>query len=290
MITYGLALFWHKMKIHYLGTSAAEGFPAIFCNCNNCKAARKIGAGEYRTRSQVLIDGIISVDFPPDALYHALKNGVEFSALKYILVTHSHMDHFYAHDFVLHGYKYAAGCADLLQIYGNEEVLTVFAECTAREMREQVKSHIELVKTEPFTEFYMGGYRVLTIAARHCTTEKALLYYVERNGQGYLHLYDTCRLNKDDLSYLKKMGAKADVVSLDCTFFEHTGGDNVRHMGVQDGLYTKNNLLELGVADADTRFVLTHFSHNGNPLRERLKAVEEEYGVTAAYDGMLIEI
>ena len=27
------------MKITFLGTAAAEGFPAIFCNCEHCREA-----------------------------------------------------------------------------------------------------------------------------------------------------------------------------------------------------------------------------------------------------------
>ena len=29
------------MKLKYLGTAAAEGYPAMFCNCENCKKAQK---------------------------------------------------------------------------------------------------------------------------------------------------------------------------------------------------------------------------------------------------------
>lgn len=28
------------MKFTFLGTAAAEGFPAVFCNCKYCKEAR----------------------------------------------------------------------------------------------------------------------------------------------------------------------------------------------------------------------------------------------------------
>ena len=40
------------MKIHYLGTAAAEGWPALFCDCENCRRARiekgKITGAERR--------------------------------------------------------------------------------------------------------------------------------------------------------------------------------------------------------------------------------------------------
>ena len=31
------------MKILYLGTGAAEGVPAVFCNCDTCREARRRG-------------------------------------------------------------------------------------------------------------------------------------------------------------------------------------------------------------------------------------------------------
>ena len=95
------------MKFTYLGTGAAEGVPAMFCSCDTCREVRRRGEGEFHTRSQLLIDGELCIDFPPDAYAHSLKFGVDLSAVKYLLITHSHMDHFYAHDFVLRGYKYA---------------------------------------------------------------------------------------------------------------------------------------------------------------------------------------
>ncbi|MDE7296530.1 MAG: hypothetical protein K2N84_04615, partial [Clostridia bacterium] len=80
------------MKVTFLGTGAAEGIPALFCNCEFCKGARK--RGEIRSRSQVLLDGELSIEFPPDAFYHAAAFHIDLSAIKYLLVTHSHMDHF----------------------------------------------------------------------------------------------------------------------------------------------------------------------------------------------------
>ena len=45
-----------------------------------------------------------------------------------------------------------------------------------------------------------------------------------------------------------------------------------------------------GVCDGHTRFVITHFSHNCNPLTSNLAALEREYGVIAAYDGLELEV
>ena len=37
------------MKFKYLGTAAAEGFPAVFCDCEYCKEARKRGENSWKS-------------------------------------------------------------------------------------------------------------------------------------------------------------------------------------------------------------------------------------------------
>ena len=278
------------MKIQYLGTGAAEGVPAMFCNCEYCKKIRSLGEVEVRTRTQVLLDDTICIDFPPEAYSHSLKFGVDLSSLKYLLVTHSHMDHFYAHDFVLRGYKYAKVSEPVLNIFGNSEVEKVFKECTAREMKAEVAPHVVFKTVKPYEEFEVCGYRVLTVPATHSKTEEALLYFISRGDKGYLHMYDTGTICDEAFSFLAKKGAKANLVSFDCTFVEHRGGENARHMGIEDNMLMKNKLLEFGIADGNTKYIITHFSHNSNPLRSRLKEFEDRYSVTAAFDGMEVKI
>jgi phosphoribosyl 1,2-cyclic phosphate phosphodiesterase len=278
------------MKVTFLGTGAAEGVPAMFCNCQNCINIRKLGAAEFRTRTQVLVNDDLCVDFPPEAYAHSLAYGVNLSALKYLLVTHSHMDHFYAHDFILRGYKYATLAQDKLYIYGNEEITKVFSECTAREMKADVAPHLSVNKIAAYQSFKVGNYKVLTLPARHSKTEDALLYYVECEGKGYLHLYDTGRIDDAALKFLQSEGAKANIVAFDCTFLFNSSDENSRHMGIEDNMAIKQKLCEMGVIDEECKIVITHFSHNANPTRARLKLAEEKYGVIAAYDGMQIEV
>lgn len=261
----------------------------MFCGCEYCRNIRNIGESEFRTRTQVLIDGVLSVDFPPEAYAHALKFGINYSELKYLLITHSHMDHFYAHDFILRGYKYAK-CDGTLQLYGNSEVAAVYKECTAREMKPEVAPNIRLTVIKPYQEFTVGEYRVLTVPAQHSATEDALLFYIERGGRGYLHLHDTGRISDEAFEFLKERGAMADAVAFDCTFVDGTGGEISRHMGICDDMLMKRKLERFKITDDGTKYIITHFSHNANPTRARLKAVEEKYKVTAAYDGMTVEI
>lgn len=278
------------MKITYLGTGAAEGIPAVFCNCEFCKSVRR-KREKVRSRAQVLIDGELSVDFPPDSFYHAAFLGADLSAIRYLLVTHAHMDHFYANDFVLRGYKYAIGMtAPTLDIYGNAEVLEVFRESTRRELRAEIKDTIFLHEIGAFERISFGEWRVNTLKARH-SSQEPLLFLIEKGGKRILHLHDTALLPEEDYTYLQKSGGNAvDLINFDCTFLWDDVSPNARHMGLKENAAVCRRLEEIGLADGRTKKVITHFSHCNRPTQERLDRAEEEYGFIAAYDGMTLEI
>ncbi len=279
------------MEIHYLGTGAAEGIPAVFCNCDFCNAARVKGQSAWRTRSQVIIDGELSVDFSSEAYFNSLRFNVNLRDIKYVLITHSHMDHCYAHDFILRGYKYAKDVNAPITICGNSEVIKVFEDCTRREMKPDVAKHIKLKELSPLNEYFLGDYRVLTLPANHGRGENALLYYIEKAGKGYMYLNDTGLFDGGAFDYLKKMGAKAQLVSFDCTFIDNRAqGECARHMGIHENMIIKQKLLDCDSCDKSTKYVITHFSHNSKPTDELLEKIEREFGVTAAHDGRVFNI
>ena len=89
------------MKIQYLGTAAAEGWPGIFCNCKVCKEALRRGGKDIRTRSQAVIDDKILIDLPPDTYLHMLTYGLDMPSIRTMLVTHSHQDHWYPEELMM---------------------------------------------------------------------------------------------------------------------------------------------------------------------------------------------
>ena len=279
------------MKITYLGTGAAEGIPALFCNCDYCKSVKKAGGALVRSRSQVILDGELCIDFPPDCFYHAAAFGIDLSAVRYLLVTHSHMDHFYAHDFILRGYKYAhRPTSPTLEIYGNAEVKSVFEECTRRELRPEVGETIGVNVLAPFEEATLGAWRINALKAQHSSLEP-LLYLIEKGNKRILHLTDTGRLPEENYSYLAAVCKKpVDLITFDCTFLWDETAPNARHMGLDENMRTLARLKEIGLADEKTKKVITHFSHNSRPTAESLKRAEEEFGMIAVYDGMEIHI
>ncbi|MGN0822812.1 MAG: MBL fold metallo-hydrolase [Candidatus Gallimonas sp.] len=277
------------MKISYLGTGAAEGVPALFCNCDYCKGVRERGGREIRSRSQILIDGDLSVDFPPDAFYHAARFGIDLSAVRYLLVTHSHMDHFYAHDFILRGYKYGKNLTSpTLDVYGNREVAEVYAECTRREMRREIGEGIRLHLLTAFEETAFGAYRVLPLKARH-SSENPFVFLIEKGEKRVLHLTDTGMLPDETVSALARAG-RVDLINFDCTFLFDAAPQPRRHMCLEENKELYERFLKSGVADERTVRVATHFSHNGVPSPENVARAEAQYAMTAAYDGMEIAL
>ncbi len=277
------------MRVQYLGTGAAEGIPAAFCNCEFCRDARR--SGKIRTRSQVLLDGELSIDFPPDAYFHSVRHGTDLSAIKWILVTHAHMDHFYASDLILRGYKYARDMTEpKLLIFGNAETEEVFREGTVREFKPDVEENIRFSVIAPFTKICFGGWRVWTLRAQHSSREP-LLFLIEKNAKRVLHLCDTGALTEESERYLAEIGGPpCDLVTLDCTFLFSATAAGARHMGLDADAETLGKLVRIGLADGHTKAVITHFSHNAAPTEEALARAEREYGFLAAYDGMQLEL
>ncbi len=281
------------MKVTFLGTGAAEGVPAVFCDCSTCKKVRARGKKEFHTRAQFLVDESLCIDFPPDGYFHSLRHGVDNRKICSVLVTHSHLDHFYPNDFMLRGYKYASPIDTPLTVYGNEEVAEVFAESVRREIKPDVKATLKMQTVKAFEPFLTAdGYLVTPLVANHGKTP-TFVYLVEKGEQGYLHLTDTGLLPQATIDFLEKYYAdksdKVGLVTFDCTFVFGKGGENARHMGLEDNAYLQRLFLEKGICSAQTKYAITHYSHNSAPLKENLKKAAKGYGYIPTFDGTVIK-
>jgi phosphoribosyl 1,2-cyclic phosphate phosphodiesterase len=274
------------MKIQYLGTAAAEGWPALFCKCEACERARKLGGKNIRTRSQSIIDGKLLIDMPPDTYSHALKYGVDFSCLQDILITHSHEDHFYPLDIILKAPPYAhGGEAKNINIYGNNVIVNMLKEAMKLSGIPSICNYITPIQVEPFVQFTAGEYKVTPLLADHIPNENCYIYIIEKDGKRLLYAHDTGIFPEKTWDYLNEI--RLDAVSLDCTFVMR---NNERgHMGLPNASEVRQRLLSKGCADSNTRFIINHFSHNGNKTHEELSDSAEKFGFLTAYDGMTVE-
>ena len=81
------------MKITFLGTSAGESYPAVWCDCENCTYAREHGGRNIRMNTGTMIDHDILLDMNSCGFYTAARLGVSLSGIRYLLATHPHPDH-----------------------------------------------------------------------------------------------------------------------------------------------------------------------------------------------------
>jgi len=277
------------MKIKYLGTAAAEGWPALFCECEACRRARKLGGRNIRTRSQAIIDDTLLMDFPPDVYMHVLNEGIKLSAVDTLLVTHSHQDHFYPLDLIMRGKPYAHDpIGKVLDIYGNEAVKMLYENAVMKENDSSDLTEIEQYhEIHPLDEFYTkGGYHITALAADHKKNENCLLYLIEKDGKCLLYANDTGWFPEKTWDRLKDK--YIDLVSMDCTF--GMGYCESNHMGMINNWDVKQKMLQLGCADQETKFVCTHFSHNTNLMHEEFETEAVKYGFLVAYDGFEVEV
>lgn len=270
------------MKLTYLGTAAAEGFPAIFCNCEFCKEARKLKGKNIRTRSQSIINDDMLIDFPADSYMHFLQQGIEADEIKYLLITHSHMDHFYYPEFKMRSWPFAHDM--------RSENLEIFCGKGTFELinNQGVPKNITVTEIKPFETVSVGDYKVTGLPARHMPGDGALIYIIQGD-KTVLYAHDTGYFYDEVLEFIKENNFKFDMVSFDCTWAINEAPEGDGHLGIPNVIKLKDELFEMGVIDENTKLYINHFSHNGNPVQSVLEDKVKGLGIGVSYDGLSVE-
>lgn len=275
------------MKIKYFGTAAAEGIPALFCDCKICQNARKVGGKEIKTRSQALVDDKILIDFPADTYMHSLYGGLDLKNIKTLLISHCHADHLYERDF----WCRIKGIANNIP----EEPLHVYA---GEYGFEQIKKwydakmsnsdRLKIHKVVPFISFLADGYKITPLEANHDALSSPLIYIIEKDDKKLLYAHDTGVFPESTWDFLSRLGGSFDFISIDCTGMLLK--DYRRHHLCLD---TDNEVIErlraMGLVDSSTTVYVNHFSHNGEATHDQLVECAEKYGFGVTYDGLEIE-
>ena len=283
------------MLLTYLGTAAAEGIPAVFCNCPVCQEASRLGGRNIRTRSQALINRDLLIDLPPDTFLHKLQNKLDLSAVRYLFVTHWHMDHFYPQELTVRGSYYSHQMVSPeLDIYCAAETKELF-ETIGWEANKETLDALHFHILAPFQTVEAGDYRVTPLSANHMHEldrtghPHPYIYLIESEGRRILYAHDTGIFLPEVWDYLKTAGP-IQLVSLDGTGGTHENGPKSGHMGLPDDILVRERLIEMGVCGADTQFILNHFSHNGGMVYDKYAPLGAEQGFTVSYDGMAVEV
>lgn len=277
------------MKIQILGSGGGEGYPALFCNCNNCNAARKAGGKSLRSLSQTLIDGKLLIDLPAATHAHCLAGGFGLGNIEHLLITHTHSDHYAPQILDTRGDDFAWDMkAEKLYVYGNEEAARKFEGTFAMfPIRKSIRDNIVLHRVHAFEPFYAGEYEITPLKAHHAPEEEPFNYIVDDGKSILLYLVDTGYPFEETLGFLSSCGKKYDCVIMDSTM-----GVNYYegHMNFEEDKKLKEYLCEKGVCGDKTKFVITHVTHNHAGLHEEIEEYFKDSEILVAYDGFILEI
>ena len=283
------------MKIKYWGTAAAEGVPGIFCNCETCRLAREHKGRKVRSRSQLMINNDLMIDFGPDTYSNSLKYDFNLTYLEHLLITHPHEDHLYTEELWhrLKGFACVIGTPSL-SVHGSEDTLMKLCAVDKDLKGFQNQDRVLYDVMKPFETRQIGRYLVTPLPACH-STKQPFVYLIEEGNKSFLLLNDTGRPSYEVYDYLIKRGIVLNAISFDTTY----GNENVlvkygvadHHMGLMDAVAVKGFLDTNGVTDSDTVCVVTHFSHQGiDADYDKMCAHSEKFGFIVSYDGMELEI
>ena len=283
------------MKLQYLGTAAAEGWPAMFCKCPACQEAAKRGGKNLRTRSQAIVDGTLLLDFCPDTYMHMLLYQVDLPNIKHCLITHTHDDHLYIEDTKMRCPWFANDIDEIpFTFYGNDELMRRMEECKGmKPFGDQWTQGIAWKELQEYETVDIGGYHVTPTIANHNPKEKCFNYIIEKDGKTLFYAHDSGPFSEETWAHLKDF--HFDYVSLDSTML--VSGLSGGHMCIDDNVKVRERMLREGMATDKTVFCINHFSHNGSKspegkifLHEELVPYMAERGFLVSYDGMTVEI
>lgn len=275
------------MKITYYGTGGGAGVPELFCSCRVCEYARAHRGKDLRTRSQATVDHLM-LDCSVDCFARVAFYGLDMRAYRDVLITHTHFDH-YSGD-------------DMISRYTDERNWTFYIPkpaCEKEKARTQAsvaasktkpdRRAPDIAESVPFATMNIGGARVTPLPAEHARNIGSVLYLIENKGKNLLWAHDSGLLLPETVKYLKARQIHLDAASLDCNLGR---GKTITksHMDILQCAETKKLLQDIGCADENTVFILSHIGHLLELTHDELCEEAQEFGFVVAYDQMELEV
>lgn len=286
------------MHLTFLGTGAATSAPLAFCRCASCTAARRLGGKDLRRRSSLLINDDLLIDLGPDTVQATLAFGKDLTAVKTILITHAHSDHFDPGHFATRWSEYACEDPTPITVCCSETGLRIISDYIDREesgLRLDTAEGLALMRAEaracaPNETFSCGDYRITALFSRHDLSKDSRLYIVDDGRVRVLYATD---LPTPDEAFYAALAAQEP---LDCVIADHTYGPGMAdaprgdHMTAHDVVRLTAALRERGLLRPNGQVWATHISHECTPVHAELEAFAQAHGYQIAWDGLELDI
>ncbi len=295
------------MQVRFLGTSAGELYPGLWCRCRNCRAARERG-GKDRRQSAALYIGSVQeadapgtgipyhalVDFPSEIADQSLRYNVDLTRLEHLFVTHSHGDHWFPYllrwrlrpwelSFDPPTHTGAPRFTELptLHIYGNAAVEVILR----RELGDHLAPYeVEFHRIAAGDSFRAGALEVTPLPANHDIGREEALHFVFRDAAAtVLYGLDGDMFLPETRAALRAFGF--DLVILESTYGFGEGGNHRNFARVEaEAQWLRAEAL----LHPQGQLVATHFSPHHCPPHAETTAYLAERGILAAWDGLEI--
>jgi len=254
------------VKIHFLGTGAAEGIPSIGCDCAHCTRARNEGGKLVRERNAILfsLPGYeLLIDCAPDI--RSLINRYRITKLDGILATRSRYDHIGG----IKEFEWWPGQLDFLA----EDIL--FETIKREHWTEELDAVMFHIPYYPGSSLYFSGFSVIPFAARR---QRPIFGFSVKEGETrVVYTSDTLvRLT----NYARRVMWNCDLLIINTPTFDKV---NENHINTLEAIKLKERV-------GAREMILTYINHENMPHDKLEEFVRQIKGVTVAYDGMMLEV
>jgi len=260
------------MKLLFLGTGAAD---------YAVKPEEQM-TDKDRRYSGILANGEFLLDVAPQSFGFAQRCGVDFSNIRFVLVSHTHYDH-YSKAAVL---NFAKQSGRRLKLFCHENAVEKLG------LTEQDRAFIEPVGVKIMSAFETDGYKVMPLAANHIvdgSPEEPLHYIIEdKNGKRYFYGCDGGWFVAQTWEYMRKL--KFDGMILEATVGDKDGDFRLgTHNSIPMLRLIVAALWENKMIDENTRLFASHIARtlhiSHDDTAEKLKKI----GIDTAFDGFETE-
>lgn len=271
------------MKIQFLGTAASEGIPNPFCKCEICEKTRVQKGKDVRTRSSVIIDDLMQIDFAPEFSYQVMRENIDVTKIKDLIFTHTHPDHFNVGDLYSRMINFGFNITHPLYIYGNDVAINGCLHVLPEYSSERFVFNLIV----PFqTVTTSSGYRITPLLANHAKWEFCYIYLIEKCGKTILYGHDSGYFPELTWQWLKDSGIQPDLAVFECTYGYRQNDRTDNHMSIETVLAAQKRMLSENIFHEQTQLITSHHSHSCGFMHDELVEIFKPYNIEVAYDGL----
>lgn len=295
------------MQITFLGTSAGEDYPSLWCHCPYCEYARIHGGKNIRQNSCAVLDDTVILDYSHHIFDSALRYQADITKAPYLFITHKHSDHLYPQHFNwrrgpnLNGEKIDPSLErtvsdminergpthsplPMLDVYGHQSALNRICGIVGDDLEQLESSHrMRLHSISHGDVIRLPDMTVTAVASIHAEPGETLNYIIERKGKTMLYALDCGGYERESLDIIDTF--RFDLVVLECTFGNMIT-EYEKHQNRAKNFRMLQYFNERGLWKEKPNLVLSHMSPHWVPPHDMYSEEMKQYGITVAYDGM----